>query len=133
MPVGYSPTARTERVKAHIFVCFLAYVLWKTLEKWQSQAGLGSSPRTLLEELRHIQSVDVVLPTLTNPPRQLVIRCVVRPDRSQAILLDRMGIVLPHDYAKPHSSSKCSANFSCNSLILRDRTPRTAEVGLTLP
>jgi transposase len=86
---------KTERVKAHIFVCFLAYVLWKTLEKWQSQAGLGSSPRTLLEELRHIQSVDVVLPTLTNPRRQLVIRCVVRPDRSQAILLDRMGIVLP--------------------------------------
>jgi transposase len=86
---------KAERVKAHIFVCFLAYVLWKTLEKWQSQAGLGSSPRTLLEELRHIQSVDVVLPTLTNPPRQLLIRCVVRPDRSQAILLDRMGIVLP--------------------------------------
>jgi len=86
---------KTERVKAHIFVCFLSYVLWKTLEKWQSQAGLGSSPRTLLEELRHIQSVDVVLPTLTDPPRQLVIRCVVRPDRSQAILLDRMGIVLP--------------------------------------
>lgn len=86
---------KTERVKAHIFVCFLSYVLWKTLEKWQSQAGLGSSPRTLLEELRLIQSVDVVLPTLTNPPRRLVIRCVVRPDRSQAILLDRMGIVLP--------------------------------------
>jgi transposase len=86
---------KTERVKAHIFVCFLAYVLWKTLEKWQNEAGLGSSPRTMLKELRHIQSVDVVLPTLTNPPRQLVIRCVVRPDRSQAILLDRMGIVLP--------------------------------------
>jgi len=86
---------KPERVKAHIFVCFLAYVLWKTLEKWQSQAGLGSSPRTLLEELREIQSVDVILPTLTTPPRQLSIRCVVRPDRSQAILLDRLGIHLP--------------------------------------
>ena len=29
---------RAERVKAHIFVCFIAYVLWKTLEKWQSRA-----------------------------------------------------------------------------------------------
>ena len=86
---------KAERVKAHIFVCFLAYVLWKTLEKWQSQAGLGNSPRTLLDELRHIQSVDVILNTVTNPPRELTIRCVVRPDRSQAILLDRLGIRLP--------------------------------------
>jgi len=91
---------KPERVKAHIFVCFLAYVLWKTLEKWQSQAGLGSSPRTLLEEFGHIQSVDVVLPTLTNPPRELTIRCVVRPDPSQAILLDRLGIQLPRRLRK---------------------------------
>lgn len=86
---------KPERVKAHIFVCFLSYVLWKTLEKWQSRAGLGSSPRTLLEELRAIQSVDVVLPTATNPRRELRIRCVVRPDPSQAFLLDRLGLRLP--------------------------------------
>jgi transposase len=91
---------KPERVKAHIFVCFLAYVLWKTLEKWQTQAGLGSSPRTLLEEFGHIQSVDVVLPTVTNPPRELTIRCVVRPDASQAILLDRLGIRLPQRLRK---------------------------------
>ena len=91
---------KPERVKAHIFVCFLAYVLWKTLEKWQTQAGLGSSPRTLLEEFGHIQSVDVVLPTVTNPPRELTIRCVVRPDPSQAILLDRLGIHLPQRLRK---------------------------------
>src|SRR6266446_3750964 len=42
---------RTDRVQAHIFVCFLAYVLWKTLEQWQSRAGLGNSPRTILDEL----------------------------------------------------------------------------------
>ena len=39
---------REDRVKAHILVCFLAYVLWKTLEQWQSRAGLGHSPRTIL-------------------------------------------------------------------------------------
>ena len=54
---------REDRVQAHILVCFLAYVLWKTLEQWQSRAGLGHSPRTILEELRRIQSTDVVLPT----------------------------------------------------------------------
>jgi hypothetical protein len=33
---------REDRVQAHILVCFLAYVLWKTLEQWQSRAGLGN-------------------------------------------------------------------------------------------
>jgi transposase len=82
-----------KRVKAHIFVCFLAYVLWKVLEQWQSRAGLGNSPRTLLEELSCIQSADVVLPTQDG--HELRLRCVVRPDRTQAHLLGRMGLTLP--------------------------------------
>ena len=84
---------KEERVEAHILVCFLAYVLWKTLEGWQSQAGLGNSPRTVIEELARIQSVDVVLP-LENR-RELRLRCVVRPDAAQAALLDRLGLKLP--------------------------------------
>jgi transposase len=86
---------RTDRVLAHILVCFLAYVLWKTLEQWQSRAGLGNSPRTILEELAAIQSTDVVLPTATLPQRELRLRCVVRPDRAQAALLQRLGLRLP--------------------------------------
>jgi len=86
---------RDDRVCAHILVCFLAYVLWKTLEQWQSRAGLGNSPRTLLEELGRVQSTDVVLPTASTPPRELRLRCVVRPDRAQAALLDRLGLRLP--------------------------------------
>src|SRR5271165_3431061 len=54
---------REDRVQAHILVCFLAFVLWKCLEMWQSRASLGNSPRTILEELARIQSHDVVLPT----------------------------------------------------------------------
>ena len=84
---------REDRVQAHIFVCFLAYVLWKTLEQWQRGAGLGHSPRTILEELRRIQSTDVVLPTADG--RELRLRCVVRPDPAQARLLDRLGLDLP--------------------------------------
>jgi transposase len=84
---------RANRVQAHIFVCFLAYVLWKTLEQWQQRAGLGHSPRTLLEELRRIQSTDIVLPT--EDGRELRLRCVVRPDPAQAALLDRLGLELP--------------------------------------
>jgi len=86
---------RETRVLAHILVCFLAYVLWKTLEQWQSRAGLGNSPRTILQELAAISSTDLVLPIAVAPPRDLRLRCVVRPDRAQAALLDRLGLHLP--------------------------------------
>jgi transposase len=84
---------RSERVQAHILVCFLAFVLWKSLEMWQQRAGLGNSPRTVLEELARIQSHDVVLPTAAHD--QIRLRCVTQPDAAQATLLDRLGIVLP--------------------------------------
>jgi transposase len=84
---------REERVQAHILVCFLAFVLWKSLEMWQSRAGLGNSPRTILEELERIQSHDVILPTTTHG--QIRLRCVTQPDAAQAALLDRLGLVLP--------------------------------------
>jgi len=92
---------RKERVQAHIFVCFLAYVLWKTLEQWQTRAGLGNSPRTILDELARLQSADIVLPTAEDPRRELRIRCVVRPDKAQAQLLDRLGLRLPERLRPP--------------------------------
>jgi transposase len=90
---------REDRVRAHIFVCFLGYALWKTLERWQSQAGLGNSPRHLLDELRQVQSADVVLPTVDG--RELKIRCVIKPSDAQAALLDRLGVQLPRRLAIP--------------------------------
>ena len=94
---------RADRVQAHILVCFLAYVLWKTLEQWQSRAGLGNSPRTILDELGRIQSTDVVLPLADDPSRKLRIRCVARPDDAQAALLDRLGLRLPERLQPPPS------------------------------
>lgn len=84
---------RADRVLAHILVCFLAFGLWKSLERWQQRAGLGNSPRTVLEELARIQSHDVVLPTATHG--EIRLRCVTQPDAAQVALLDRRGIVLP--------------------------------------
>jgi transposase len=86
---------KQERVQAHIFVCFLAYVLWKTLELWQAQAGLGNSPRTTLGELRQLASADIVLPTAEPNSREIRLRCVVRPDKAQATLISRLGLRLP--------------------------------------
>lgn len=86
---------KAKRIQAHILVCFLGYAMWKTLQQWQSRAGLGDSPRTILTELSRITAADVVLPLADGSARELRIRCVVRPDRSQALLIDRLGITLP--------------------------------------
>ena len=94
---------REDRVQAHIFVCFLAFVLWKTLELWQERAGLGNSPRTLLEELARIQAHDVILPTPTHG--EIRLRCITQPDTAQAALLDRLGIVLPKRIRVPEIAS----------------------------
>ena len=51
---------------AHIFVCFIAYVLWKSLGQLSIKAGLGNEPRRVLDELSKIHSMDVVLPTKIN-------------------------------------------------------------------
>ena len=92
---------KQNRVQAHILVCFLAYAMWKTLEQWQKRAGLGSSPRSILYEIGRIQSTDVVLPLARDPEREVRIRCVVRPDRAQAALLDRLGLRLPDRLRTP--------------------------------
>ncbi len=84
---------RADRVQAHILVCFLAFVLWKTLEMWQSRAELGNAPRTILEELARIQSNDVILPTQAHG--EIRLRCVTQPDAAQSALLERLGLVLP--------------------------------------
>jgi hypothetical protein len=95
---------KQHRVQAHIFVCFLAYAMWKTLEPWQKRAGLGNSPRTILYELGRIQSTDVVLLLACDERREVRIRCVVRPDRAQAALLDRLGLRLPERLRLPNSA-----------------------------
>jgi len=87
---------KQQRVEAHILVCFLAYVLWKTLAQWCKQSGLGNQPRKVLDELKQIAVVDVVLPTRAGP--QIVKRCVTTPSSHQSILLDRLGLTLPKQF-----------------------------------
>jgi transposase len=84
---------KEERVLAHILVCFLAYVLWKTLGQLCRQAGLGDEPRRVLTELAEIRLVDVVLPTRDGI--EIRQRCVTRPTEHQQILLDRLQLRLP--------------------------------------
>lgn len=84
---------KEDRVLAHIFVCFLAYVLWKTLGQLCSKAGLGDEPRRVLAELSELRMMDVVLPTRDGI--ELRRRCISTPSDHQQILLDHLGLRLP--------------------------------------
>ena len=84
---------KEERVLAHIFVCFLAYVLWKTLAQLCDKAGLGSEPRRVLAELSDIRSMDVVLPTRSGV--EIRTRCISKPTDHQQILLEKLRLKLP--------------------------------------
>ena len=84
---------KKDRVLAHILVCFLAYVLWKTLHQMTKAAGLGDEPRRIFEELGKISLVDVTLPTRSG--LEIRRRCIRRPTDHQAILLDRLSLTLP--------------------------------------
>ena len=83
-----------ERTEAHILVCFLALVMWRTLQQWMESCGLGTAPRKLLEEMAEVRSLDVVLPTRGGPAIRL--RTVSRPGKHLAILLQRLDLPLPN-------------------------------------
>jgi hypothetical protein len=74
-------------------VCFIAYVVWKTLGQMCKAAGLGDEPRRVFEELANIKAVDVVLPIRSGG--HIRRRCVSQPSDYPAILLQRLGLNLP--------------------------------------
>ena len=90
---------KEDRVLAHILVCFLAYVLWKTLAGLCERAGPtsgrcpGNEPRRVFKELQDIRVVDVVLPTRQGV--EIRRRCVTKPSEHQEILLEKLGFRLP--------------------------------------
>lgn len=84
---------KEDRVRAHILVCFLAYVVWKFLGQLCQRAGLGDEPRRVLSELSELRVVDVVLPTRDG--REIRTRCVTQPSDHQRILLQRLHLHLP--------------------------------------
>lgn len=87
---------KTERVEAHILVCFLSLALWRVLEQWMSGKGLGRCAWQLAGEIATIRSLDVILPVKTAAGvTELRLRTVARPERLVAELLQRLGLWLP--------------------------------------
>lgn len=90
-----------ERTCGHILVCFLAYALWKTLEKLCEASGLGRSARTVYEEIQRLVTVDVTM--LSADGRELHLRCVAEPDARLKELLYHLGLTVPKRLTLPRS------------------------------
>lgn len=101
-----------HRVQAHVFVCVLAYTLWKALEQLLRRAGLRTeirkpdesglldtpksrpmSPAVALRLLHDVAVGDIQLET--EDGRTLRLRRVARPTDEQKQVLHALGVELP--------------------------------------
>jgi transposase len=108
-PIWHHYSGRTQ---AHIFICVLAYALWKTLEHLARRAGLQTlihkldprrgnaapkprpmSPDVILRELSQIQIGDILLQTTTG--QTLALRRIARPNPEQQRILQALGLQFP--------------------------------------
>lgn len=87
---------KTDRVEAHLLICFLSLALWRSLESWMSAKGLGSRAGKLVEAFKTIRSMDVIVPVKRGERvLDLRLRTVAKPDKDVEILLAHLGLQLP--------------------------------------
>ncbi len=108
-PIWHQYSGRTE---AHVFICVLAYALWKTLDHLAKRAGLQTlihkldpeqgdadpqprpmTPEVILRTLAQVQIGDILLETTTG--QTLALRRVARPNSEQKRILDALGLEMP--------------------------------------
>lgn len=108
-PIWHHYSGRTQ---AHVFVCVLAYALWKTLDHLAKQAGLQTlirkpdlasetadpkprpmTPEVILRELSGIMIGDIEMQATDG--RRLIFRRVARPNAEQKRILQALGIAMP--------------------------------------
>jgi len=108
-PIWHQYSGRTQ---AHVFICVLAYALWKTLDHLAKRAGLQTlirkvdpeqgdagpqprpmTPEVILRTLAQVQIGDILLQTTTG--QTLALRRVARPNSEQKRILDALGLEMP--------------------------------------
>ena len=82
-----------NRIEAHIFIAFIAYCLQVTLSQRCRRQATGLTPRSVLEQLKAMQMIDVVIPTTDG--RRLEMARYTQPDKAQQLLLAQLGLALP--------------------------------------
>lgn len=82
-----------HRIEAHIFVAFLSYCLHVTLRQLARSHAPGLTPRSILEQMKTIQMIDVHVPTTDG--RELKMSRYTKPDKAQQLLLTQLKLKLP--------------------------------------
>ena len=82
-----------NRIEAHIFLAFLAYCLHVTLTQRLTPRAAGLTSRSVLDQLKAIQMLDVHVPTTDG--RWLHMARYTQPDKPQQVLLAHLGLHLP--------------------------------------
>lgn len=88
-PIGLRPIRHwlDGRVKAHIFICYLSYLLLKTLEHMLKKGGLKMSAENALKLLGKVKYVVV-----TNPEGDVTASKLSIPSMEQRQIMDVLGV-----------------------------------------
>jgi len=84
---------KESRIEAHIFIAFLAYCLHVTLKRLAFRYAPGLTPRSIIEQMKVIQMLDVRIPTTDG--RYLKMSRYTKPDKCQQLLLAKLHLILP--------------------------------------
>jgi len=101
-----------HRIEAHIFVSFLAYCLYITLQRRLHALAPGLTARSALEKFAALQMIDVHLPTTDG--RELRLTRYTQPEPELQLLLKQMKLVLPPQ-PPPKISTTALSNHSPRS------------------
>jgi hypothetical protein len=82
-----------RRIEAHIFVAFLAYCLYVTLQRRLHALAPGLTARSALEKFAAVQMIDVHLPTTDG--RELVLTRYTQPEPELLLLIRQLRLQLP--------------------------------------
>ena len=81
------------RIEAHIFIAFLAYCLYVTLDRRLHALAPGLTPHSAIEKFAAVQMIDLHIPTTDG--RELLLTRYTEPEPELALLLDKLKFVLP--------------------------------------
>src|SRR5271170_1979982 len=82
-----------RRIEAHIFIAFLAYCLYVTLQRRLHALAPGLTARSALEKFAAVQMIDVHLPTTDG--RELVLTRYTKPEPELQLLINQLKFQLP--------------------------------------
>jgi transposase len=105
-----------HRIEAHIFVSFLAYCLYVTLQRRLHRLAPGLTARSALEKFSAIQMIDVYIPTTDG--RELLLTRYTQPEPELLLLLHQMKLALPPQPPPKISATAVKAPLPCSEDLL---------------